>query len=139
MPTPIPHTGPAPVKAHPTDAGYDLETTAATILGPGQRALISTGLHINLPAGTVGYICPRSGLAAKHGIAVLNAPGVIDPGYTGEILVNLANFGPDSYTIYRGERIAQLIIHQTVDVDWQQVSEFEETQRGNNGHGSTGA
>jgi dUTP pyrophosphatase len=78
-------------------------------------------------------------LAAKHGIAVLNAPGVIDPGYTGEILVNLANFGAYPYMIHRGERIAQLIIHKTVDVDWQHVTEFDETQRGNNGHGSTGA
>lgn len=139
MPTPINHTGHAPVKAHPTDAGYDLESTATTILGPGQRALIPTGLHINLPAGTVGYVCPRSGLAAKHGITVTNAPGVIDPGYTGEILVNLINLGAYPYTIHSGDRIAQLIVHQTVDVDWQQVSEFEETQRGAHGHGSTGA
>lgn len=139
MPTPITHTGLAPMKAHPTDAGYDLVATTDKTLAPGQRALIPTGLHINLPANTVGYVCPRSGLAAKHGITVTNAPGVIDPGYTGEILVNLINFGPDSYTIHRGDRIAQLIIHQTVEVDWQQVFEFEETQRGAHGHGSTGA
>ena len=139
MPTPIPHIGPAPVKAHPTDAGYDLTATVAQVLEPGQRALIPTGLRINLPAGTVGYVCSRSGLAAVYGITVFNAPGVIDPDYTGEILVNLANFGPDSYTIYPGDKIAQLIIHQTVDVDWQHVTGFEETQRGDNGHGSTGA
>ena len=138
MPTPIPHTGHVPVKAHPTDAGYDLESTATTILGPGQRALIPTGLHINLPAGTVGYVCPRSGLAAKHGITVTNAPGVIDPGYTGEIFVNLINLGSEPYTVQRGDRIAQLIIHNTVDVDWQHVAELRETQRGNHGHGSTG-
>ena len=139
MPTPINHIGPAPLKAHATDAGYDLAATADKTLAPGYRALIPTGLRINLPAGTVGYVCPRSGLAAKHGIAVLNAPGVIDPGYTGEILVNLINLGSEPYTIQRGDRIAQLIIHQTVEVHWQQVTEFEETQRGNNGHGSTGA
>ena len=139
MPTPIPHTGHAPVKAHPTDAGYDLVATTSKTLAPGQCALIPTGLRINLPAGTVGYVCPRSGLAAKHRITVTNAPGVIDPGYTGEILVNLINFGPYTYTIHRGDRIAQLIIHNTVDVDWQHVTEFEETQRGTNGHGSTGA
>ncbi|MCF1694294.1 dUTP diphosphatase [Corynebacterium argentoratense] len=139
MTTPIAHIGPAPMKAHPTDAGYDLVATAAKTLAPGQHALIPTGLHINLPAGTVGYVCPRSGLAANCGITVLNAPGVIDPGYTGEVLVNLVNFGPDSYTIHPGDRIAQLIIHQTVEVDWQHVAEFDETQRGNNGHGSTGA
>lgn len=138
MPTPINHTWHAPAKAHPTDAGYDLTATTAKALAPGQSALIPTGLRINLPAGTVGYVCPRSGLAAKHGITVLNAPGVIDPDYTGEILVNLANFGPDSYTVYPGDKIAQLIIHQTVDVDWQHVTEFEETQRGAHGHGSTG-
>ena len=139
MPTPINHTGHAPVKAHPTDAGYDLAATTDKTLAPGQRALIPTGLHINLPAGTVGYICPRSGLAAKRGITVLNAPGVIDPGYTGEIFVNLINFGPYTHTVHSGDRIAQLIIHNTVEVDWQRVSEFEETQRGHNGHGSTGA
>lgn len=139
MPTPINHTWHAPVKAHPTDAGYDLTSTTAKALAPGQSALIPTGLRINLPAGTVGYVCPRSGLAAKHGITVLNAPGVIDPGYTGEIFVNLINLDEYPYMILEGDRIAQLIIHQTVDVDWQQVSEFEETQRGNNGHGSTGA
>lgn len=139
MPTPINHIGPAPVKAHPTDAGYDLAATTNKTLAPGQCALIPTGLHIVLPAGTVGYVCPRSGLAVKHRVTVLNAPGVIDPGYTGEILVNLANFGPDSYTVYRGDKIAQLIIHKTVEADWQHVAEFEETQRGDNGHGSTGA
>lgn len=139
MPTPITHTGLAPMKAHPTDAGYDLVATTDKTLAPGQRALIPTGLHINLPAGTVGYVCSRSGLAAKHGITVLNAPGVIDSGYTGEIFINLINLGSEPYTVQRGDRIAQLIIHQTVDVDWQRVTEFEETQRGNNGHGSTGA
>ncbi|AGU14185.1 deoxyuridine 5'-triphosphate nucleotidohydrolase [Corynebacterium argentoratense DSM 44202] len=139
MSTPIAYTGHAPVKAHATDAGYDLVATAAKTLAPGQRALIPTGLHINLPAGTVGYVCPRSGLAAKHGITVLNAPGVIDPGYIGEIFVNLINLDECPYVILEGDRIAQLIIHNTVDVDWQRVSEFEETQRGDNGHGSTGA
>lgn len=139
MPTPINHTGHAPVKAHPTDAGYDLVATVAKTLVPGQNALIQTGLHINLPAGTVGYVCPRSGLAAKHGITVTNAPGVIDPGYTGEILVNLINLDEYPYVILEGDRIAQLIIHNTVEVDWQHVTEFEETQRGAHGHGSTGA
>jgi len=113
--------------------------TAAKTLAPGQHALIPTGLRINLPAGTVGYVCPRSGLAAKRGITVLNAPGVIDPGYTGEIFVNLINLGSEPYTVQRGERIAQLIIHQTVEVDWQHVAEFESTERGAHGHGSTGA
>lgn len=138
MPTLIPHIGHAPVKVHPTDAGYDLVATENKTLAPGQRALIPTGLRINLPAGTVGYVCPRSGLAAKHGITVLNAPGVIDPGYTGVVLVNLINLGAYTYKIHSGERIAQLIIHNTVEVDWQPVAEFKDTQRGNNGHGSTG-
>lgn len=139
MPTPIPHIGHAPVKAHPTDAGYDLVATVTHKLFSGQCALIPTGVRINLPAGTVGYVCSRSGLAVAHGITVLNAPGVIDPGYTGEVLVNLVNFGPDSYTIHPGDRIAQLIIHQTVEVDWRPVEELNETQRGAHGHGSTGA
>lgn len=139
MPTPIPHTWHAPAKAHPTDAGYDLVATVAKTLAPGQCALIPTGLRINLPAGTVGYVCPRSGLAVKHGITVLNAPGVIDPGYTGEIFVNLINLDEYSYVILEGDRIAQLIVHQTVDVDWQHVIKLESTERGDHGHGSTGA
>lgn len=139
MPTPITHIGHAPVKAHPTDAGYDLTATTDKTLAPGCWALIPTGLHIGLPAGTVGYVCPRSGLAAKYRITVTNAPGVIDPDYTGEILVNLINLGSESYTVQCGDRIAQLIIHKTVEVDWQPVAEFEETQRGAHGHGSTGA
>jgi dUTP pyrophosphatase len=126
------------MKAHPTDAGYDLRAAAEQNLKPGQRALIPTGLHIGLPSNTVGYVCPRSGLAANCGITVLNAPGVIDPGYTGEILVNLINLSPYPYRICRGDRVAQLIIHHTVEVDWQHVEEFEETQRGAHGHGSTG-
>ncbi len=139
MPTPIAHIGHAPVKAHPTDAGYDLAATTNKTLAPGCRALIPTGLHVNLPAGTVGYVCPRSGMAANYGITVLNAPGVIDPGYTGEIFVNLINLGSEPYTVQCGDRVAQLIIHKTVEVDWQPVAEFEETQRGAHGHGSTGA
>lgn len=139
MPTPVNHIGHAPMKAHPTDAGYDLTATVTQILGPGQRALIPTGLHIGLPPNTVGYVCPRSGLAVKHRVTVLNAPGVIDPGYTGEIFVNLINLGHLPYTIQRGDRIAQLTIHHTVEVDWQPVEELKETQRGHNGHGSTGA
>lgn len=139
MPTHIPHIGPTPVKAHPTDAGHDLTSTTDKTLAPGCWALIPTGLHIGLPAGTVGYVCPRSGLAAKHRITVTNAPGVIDPGYTGEIFVNLINLGHLPYTVQCGDRIAQLIIHKTVDVDWQHVAEFDETQRGAHGHGSTGA
>ena len=139
MPTPITHTGPSPVKAHPTDSGYDLTATVTQVLEPGQHALIPTGLHIGLPAGTVGYVCPRSGLAAKHGITVTNAPGVIDPGYTGEILVNLINLGAYPYTIHSGDRIAQLIIHNTVEVDWQHVIKLESTERGDHSHGSTGA
>lgn len=139
MSTLIFHAGPAPVKAHPMDAGYDLTAAVDQKLEPGQRALIPTGLHIDLPDGTVGYVCSRSGLAANHGIAVLNAPGVIDPGYIGGIRVNLINLGHLPYTIQRGDRIAQLTIHHTVEVDWQHITEFKETQRGNNGHGSTGA
>lgn len=139
MPTPINHTGHAPVKAHATDAGYDLVSTVTQKLFSGQRLMVPTGLHVNLPAGTVGYVCSRSGMAAVHGIAVLNAPGVIDPGYTGEVFVNLINLGSEPYTVQRGDRIAQLIIHNTVEVDWQHATEFKDTQRGNNGHGSTGA
>lgn len=139
MPTSINYTSHAPMKAHPTDAGYDLVATTDKTLAPGCWSLIPTGLHIGLPPNTVGYVCPRSGLAAKHRVTVLNAPGVIDPGYTGEIFVNLINLGHLPYTIQRGDRIAQLIIHHTVEVDWQHVIKLESTERGHNGHGSTGA
>jgi dUTP pyrophosphatase len=105
---------------------------------PGQRSLIPTGIAIALPNGFVAQVCSRSGLAAKHGVCVLNAPGTIDPDYRGEIQVILVNFGTDIFIVKSGMRIAQLIVSQYETVEWEVTSELDETARGDGGFGSTG-
>ena len=129
-----------PSYATPQSAGMDL--TAATendiTLAPGQRALIPTGLSIALPAGYEAQIRPRSGLAAKHGVTVLNTPGTIDADYRGEIKVILINFGTDDFCIERGMRIAQMGIARHETVTWDIVATLDETVRGDGGFGSTG-
>ena len=100
--------------------------------------LISTGVHVSIPTGYVGMICPRSGLAHKAGLTVLNAPGIIDAGYTGEIKVNLHNMGDEVYWAETGTRIAQLVIAPVPDAHLVQVDALDTTERGDNGHGSTG-
>lgn len=127
-----------PTRAHTTDAGYDLYANESLTLIPGARALTGTGVHAAIPPGHVGMICPRSGLAHKKGITVLNAPGIIDAGYTGEIKVNLHNTVDHTYTINAGDRIAQLVIVPIADTHLVQVDHLEATERGSNGHGSTG-
>lgn len=127
-----------PTRAHTTDAGYDLHANENLTLYQGARALISTGVHAAIPPGHVGMICPRSGLAHKHGVTVLNAPGIIDQGYTGEIKVNLHNTSRLTRYIKRGDRIAQLVIVPIADTHLVQVDSLEATERGDNGHGSTG-
>ena len=99
---------------------------------------ICTGVHVAIPPGYVGMICPRSGLAHKHGLTVLNAPGIIDAGYTGEIKVNLHNAGDEVYWAETGTRIAQLVITPIPDAHLVQVDTLDTTERGDNGHGSTG-
>lgn len=128
-----------PVYAHPGDAGADLTSTEAVTLAPGARALVGTGVRIALPDGYVAFVVPRSGLAAKHGITVLNAPGTVDAGYRGEIKVTLLNTDRESaYEVAPGDRIAQLIIMPVPPVRFVPVEELPDSARGSGGFGSTG-
>lgn len=130
---------PLPQRAHPEDAGADLYAAKDLTLNPGERALMPTGIAIALPLGTVGLIHPRSGLAAKHGLSVVNTPGTIDAGYRGEIKVCLINHDPHTpIEITRGMRIAQLLVQKVELCSFQEVPELDETQRGAGGYGSTG-
>jgi dUTP pyrophosphatase len=128
-----------PGYAHPGDAGADLLSTEDVLLEPGERASVGTGVAIALPDGHVGFVVPRSGLAFKHGITIVNAPGTIDAGYRGEIRVALLN--TDRSTAYRvtaGDRIAQLVIVPVVRARFTPVDELPESVRGSGGFGSTG-
>ena len=127
-----------PTRAHATDAGLDLYALHPATIPPGGRELVSTGVHVAIPPGYVGMICPRSGLAHKHGLTVLNAPGIIDAGYTGEIKVNLHNTDCMAQYVDAGDRIAQLVITPIPDAHLAQVDTLDTTERGDNGHGSTG-
>ena len=128
----------APTRAHSTDAGLDLYSLQSATIPPGGRELVGTGVHVSIPPGYVGMICPRSGLAHKQGLTVLNAPGIIDAGYTGEIKVNLHNTGDEVYWAETGTRIAQLVITPIPDAHLAQVDSLDATERGDSGHGSTG-
>ena len=130
---------PLPAYAHPGDAGADLVAAAEVTLAPGARALVRTGVAIALPEGFVGLVHPRSGLAARLGVTVLNAPGTVDAGYRGEILVNLINHDRDvPAKISRGDRIAQLVVQQVARARFEPVVELPASRRGTGGHGSTG-
>lgn len=131
--------GPAPTYAHPGDAGADLRASDDVRLAPGERRLVGTGVRIALPEGTVGMVTPRSGLAAKVGLSIVNAPGIIDAGYRGEIKVCLVNLDRhDDIQIRRGERIAQLVIVPFVTANFVEVHELDATDRGAGGYGSSG-
>lgn len=128
-----------PAYAYPGDAGVDLRSVERVELKPFSRALVSTGIAIAIPEGYAGFVQPRSGLAAKHGITVLNTPGLIDSHYRGEIKVILANFDPENpFTVEPGERIAQLVIQKVEHVDWVVTDTLSETERGSGGFGSSG-
>ncbi|GAA2949711.1 dUTP diphosphatase [Glutamicibacter bergerei] len=130
---------PVPSYAHPSDAGADLHARESAVLQPGERALIRTGLAIALPHGYVGLVHPRSGLAAKHGITVVNAPGTVDAGYRGEIMVTLLNTdNTNAFEVKRGDRIAQLVIQKVELAQFEQVQTLDDTARGTGGFGSTG-
>jgi dUTP pyrophosphatase len=131
---------PLPAQQHPDDAGYDLHAREDATLAPGGgRALVPTGLAVAIPAGYAGLVLPRSGLALKHGITCLNAPGLIDPLYRGELKVLLVNTDPEhEYTVRRGDRIAQLVIQAVQMVEWIEVDELDTTVRDAFGFGSTG-
>ena len=131
--------GPPPLYAHPGDAGADLVSTIDVTLAPGERALIPTGISIALPDGFVAFVMPRSGLAAKHGVGLLNSPGTIDAGYRGEISVVMINSDPvDSFSVAVGDRIAQLVIQPMIRARFVNVTELPGTARGVGGFGSTG-
>lgn len=130
---------PLPKRAHRGDAGVDLHATTDTIIAPGRREVVGTGVAIALPLGTVGLVHPRSGLAAREGLSIVNAPGTVDADYRGEIKVCLINLDPETpITIKRGDRIAQLVIQWVELVDFIEVEELDETVRGIRGYGSTG-
>ena len=130
---------PLPSYAHPGDAGADLVSRVDVTLAPGQRVLVPTGLAIALPEGYAAFTHPRSGLAARHGITIVNAPGTVDAGYRGELLVNLVNLDPDEpFEVRRGDRIAQLVVQRVAEVDFVDVDSLPESSRGETGHGASG-
>lgn len=132
-------TGTIPQYAHPGDAGADLTSQVSLTLQPGERAQIPTGVSIALPAGYVAYVMPRSGLALRHGISLVNSPGTIDAGYRGEISAVLINTDKSAaFEISKGDRIAQLVIQPVSTAKFVQVEELPGSHRGEGGFGSTG-
>jgi dUTP pyrophosphatase len=128
-----------PSYAHPGDAGADLVTTSDVRLAPGERAVVGTGVAIALPEGYAGFVHPRSGLAARVGLSIVNAPGTIDSGYRGEIRVCLVNLDPvEPIVLRRGDRIAQLVVQKVEHAEFIEVERLDETVRGAGGYGSTG-
>ena len=128
-----------PSYAHPGDAGADLHAAESVLLAPGERATVGTGVAIALPDGYVAFVVPRSGLAFKHGLTIVNAPGTVDAGYRGEIRVVLLNTDPtEPFTVRRGDRIAQLVVQPVALVRFRDVAELPPTPRGEGGFGSTG-
>jgi dUTP pyrophosphatase len=128
-----------PVRAHDDDAGYDLHALHDARLEPGERAKVRTGIAIELPVGHAGLVLPRSGLAARHGIALVNAPGLVDAGYRGELQVLLLNTDRDSaFQIAAGDRIAQLVVVAVAAPEVVEVEALAATERGEGGFGSTG-
>jgi dUTP pyrophosphatase len=120
------------------DAGFDLIAVEEVTLPPGRWANVRTGVAIEIPSGYEGQVRPRSGLARKFGVTLLNTPGTIDPGYRGEIQVLMINHGPEDYTVKAGDRIAQLIIGAYADVTWEVQEQLAVSTRGDGGFGSTG-
>jgi dUTP pyrophosphatase len=128
-----------PTRAYPGDAGLDLYALEEAVLNPGERASIGTGIAVEIPEGQAGLVLPRSGLAARHGIALVNAPGLIDSGYRGEVRVLLLNTDrEESVAISRGERIAQLVLVRVETPDVVEVDELALSERGAGGFGSSG-
>ena len=127
-----------PARSRPGDAGYDLRCVEPFRLAPGERATVPTGVAIAVPEGAAGLVVPRSGLAARHGISVVNGPGLIDPNYRGEVKVVLVNLGAQSYHADAGDRIAQLLLVPCLTPEVQVVGELPQTDRGAAGFGSSG-
>jgi len=130
---------PPPAYAHPGDAGADLRTTVDVHLAPGERALVPTGIALALPEGYVGLVHPRSGLAARHGVSIVNTPGTIDAGYRGEVKVLLVNLDrAETVELSRGDRVAQLVVQRVEQASFVEVDALPESVRGAGGYGSTG-
>lgn len=130
---------PIPKPAHPGDAAVDLTTTEDILLGPGERTAAPTGLAVAIPPGHAGFVLPRSGHAHRSGVGVVNAPGLIDSGYRGEIRVLLINHGGEAVRFSAGDRVAQLMIVELPIVGWEEADELDDTARGKGGFGSTGS
>lgn len=130
---------PVPGYAHPGDAGADLVTAVDVDLAPGERATVGTGVAIALPDGYAAFVLPRSGLAAKHGVTLVNAPGTVDAGYRGEIKVTLINTdAKEPMRLHRGDRVAQLVVQRVEQVSLHEATTLPGSARGEGGHGSTG-
>jgi dUTP pyrophosphatase len=129
---------PLPAYARLHDAGLDLHAAEAVTLAPGARALVPTGIAVAIPPGFAGLVLPRSGLALHHGVTLLNAPGLIDAGYRGEIKVLLVNHAPTAVSVARGERIGQLVLQRVEQAEIAEVDELPPSDRGAGGFGSTG-
>jgi dUTP pyrophosphatase len=131
---------PLPAPASAGSSGFDLRAAIAgeRVLSPGERLLVPTGLQIEIPPGWEGQVRPRSGLALRHGIGMVNAPGTIDSDYRGEVGVLLINLGSEPFTLRRGDRIAQLVVARVEEVEWEEVEGLAGSDRGEGGFGSTG-
>lgn len=129
-----------PTRAHPGDAGLDLAAADGVTIGPGQRKAVGTGLVVAIPDGYVGLVHPRSGLALRHGVTVVNAPGTIDAGYRGELKVALINLSDRSFVVGAGQRVAQLLVQQVITCVVEEVASLQAdpTARGSGGFGSSG-
>ena len=127
-----------PVRAHAGDAGADLFAIEEMLIPPGERRDVGTGLAVAIPSGYAGFVQPRSGLAFKHGIMVVNSPGLIDAGYRGEVRVSLYNSASEPFVIKAGERIAQLVVQKVEEPGFVECAELPESSRGKGGFGSSG-
>ena len=127
-----------PKYAHEGDAGVDLYSTEEYIIKPGDRVLVSTGIKIAIPPGHEAQIRPKSGLALKHGLSIVNTPGTIDSGYRGEVGIIIINLGKEEYKIGTGKKVAQMVINQVEEATFEEVKELDETTRNQGGFGSTG-
>lgn len=127
-----------PTYAHPGDAGMDVRSIETVTLRPGDRALVRTGLVFQLPPDSEAQVRPRSGLALKHGVTVLNAPGTIDAGYRGEVGILLVNLGAEPFTVEKGMKVAQVVVASVARAEIVEVAETDVTERGADGFGSTG-
>ncbi|UQN31650.1 dUTP diphosphatase [Brachybacterium kimchii] len=139
MPVVLAEEAVLPYRAHAHDAGFDLISSEELVIPALGRALVGTGVSLALPEGTVGLVCPRSGLAVRHGVTVLNGPGVVDAGYRGEVRVPLVNLdGEQEFAVHRGDRIAQLVVVPFVAPRLEVVADLEESERADRGFGSSG-